>query len=121
VKIRPEQMAALGAAREADLIEESAEHVRVAYPDLAFGRAPAQVEPLVRGIFEEAKGLGLTGARAVLRYVDYRAEIGEGLVSSPAFGWAREILADASLDDDARIARLDRLAYGGPLLPEDEA
>lgn len=118
MKIRPEQMAALGADRLDELVAAACEMVTVRYPHVAYPRTPAELDALVRGYIDEAVRLGLASERGAMRYIEYRIEFREGMWEAPEWAWVRDILLDPALDEAGKIARIDHLAYGAEL-PED--
>ena len=114
MKIRPEQMAALGRDRLDELALDLAEMVTIRYPEVAFPRSPEELSALVRGYVDEAVRLGLVSERGAARYVEYRIEFREGMWHAPEWQWVREILNDPALGEAEKLARIDHLAYGAP-------
>lgn len=112
MKIRPEQMAALGKVRLDELVASIVVMVTTRYPEVAYRRTPAELDALVRGYVDEAVRFGLTSERGATRYVEYRIEFREGMIVSPEWQWARDILSDPALGEADKLARIDHLAYG---------
>lgn len=118
MKIRPEQMAALGADRLGELVAHAVGMVRARYPEVAIPRTPEALDALVRGYIAEATSFGLESELGALRYIEYRIEFRDGMLSDPKWAWVRDILNDPKLDESGKIAHIDHLAYGASL-PED--
>jgi hypothetical protein len=118
MKIRPEQMAALGNDMLDELVGTAAAMITIRYPEVAHSRTPGELDALVRACIDEAVGFGLTSARGALKYIEYRIELREDIMHSPKLAWAREILTDPKLREAQKLARIDHLAYGAPR-PED--
>jgi hypothetical protein len=118
MKIRPEQMAALGADRLDELVATATLKITTRYPEVAYRRTAAALDTLVRDYIAEAARFGIDSERGALRYIEYRIEFREGLLHAPQWAWARDILTDPNLDEAGKLARIDHLAYGAPL-PDD--
>lgn len=118
MKIRPEQMAALGADRLDELVATAVLMISKRYPEVAVPRTPEALDGLVRGYLAEAAGFGLESERCALRYIEYRIEFREGMLHAPRWQWVRDILTDPKLGESGKIAHIDHLAYGASL-PED--
>jgi hypothetical protein len=118
MKIRPEQMAALGNDRLDELVATAAAMVTIRYPEVAYHRTPEELDGLVRGYIDEAVRFGLTSERGALKYIEYRIELREDIQHSPQLEWVREIFTDPALRETDKLARIDHLAYGAAR-PED--
>lgn len=114
MKIRPEQMAALGQDRLDMFVAECAVMVTRRYPEVALWRSPAELDALVRLYIDEAIEYGLSSERGAMKYIEYRVEFRDGLRTSPDFEWAREILTSKLLGEVDKLARIDHLAFGAP-------
>jgi hypothetical protein len=112
MKIRPEQMAAFARDRLDTLVATAAVMVTTRYPEVAIPRTSADLDTLVRGYIDEAGRFGLTSERGALKYIEYRIEFREGMLVSPEWEWAREILNDPALSEAQKLGRIDHLAYG---------
>jgi hypothetical protein len=112
MKIRPEQMAALGKDRLDELVATAAAMVTIRYPEVAYHRTPEELDGLVRGYIDEAMRFGLTSERGALKYIEVRIELREDMMHSAKLEWIREILSDAELGEADKLARIDHLAYG---------
>src|SRR4051812_22247403 len=119
MKILLEQMTSLAVLMKDDFIASASAHVDRAYPEFTYRLTPAQLDTALRGFVQEAARFGLTGEQAVIRYIEYRIESQGGLIEAPEWAWAREILSDPSLGEEAKIARIDAVAYGAPLAEEE--
>ncbi|MBK8256595.1 MAG: hypothetical protein IPK82_28485 [Polyangiaceae bacterium] len=114
MKIRPEQMSALGADRLEMLVDHAGHMLLELYPEVAYRKTPDEQRGLVKKLIGEAVEWGLASEEGALRYIQYRMEFGEGMVNLPKWAWVREILGDKKLTEADKIARIEHLAYGAP-------
>jgi len=106
----------LGLAMTESLLDRMANHVSRAYPERAFDRDPAELRAFLRGILDEAGRFGLRGEATVGRYLEYRLDLGDDLLSHARWRWIVDTLENTSLGEDEKIYMIDTVLYGAPVI-----
>jgi hypothetical protein len=119
IRFSNEQWAAFqeGAAR--DYVRRQREHVQRVYPDVVFGMSPDDVDRMIRGLIDEARGFGLTRRDTVGRFIAYRCELGRRFYEEPLWSRVGAILQDGTMSEREKVDRMDGMFYRGSLLPRE--
>ena len=112
------QWAAFQESAERGYVRQQRERVRRDYPDVVFGMSPDDVDRMIRGLIDEARGFGLTRRDTVGRFIAYRCELGRRFYEEPVWSRVAAILRDGAMSEREKVDRVDGVYRGGPMLPD---
>lgn len=111
------QWAAFRASAERGYIRGQRERVRRDHPDVVFGMSLDDVDRMICGLIDEARGFGLTRRDTVGRFIAYRCELGRRFYEEPLWSRVGAILQDGTMSEREKVDRVDGMFYGGSILP----
>ena len=100
-KIRQAQMDVLAEMSWQAFYEQFHAHAVKAFPDRCRGADRETMMETIRGGRARAERHGLSAERDISRYLNLMFLFGDDFDANPAFGWALQILEDASIGSPA--------------------
>jgi hypothetical protein len=113
--IRKEQMQAMTDRSTENYVRDVEPKLRELYPDKFSSWSQHQAQENLRELANEASHYGLRTAPPLTRFIEYRLEYGETFPNGREWEWALELLERQDLDEENKIAEIDRAVVGGPL------
>ena len=109
LRIRKDQLDALGAAQVAEFERRAAVHLRTFFPDACHVLDDAALREVIRHGIVRAASYGVEGEREVTLYLDVMMTIGHDFDRDFTLPWAYAILVDPELPEpERRMRRLFR-------------
>lgn len=110
LKIRSEQIDALGMGMRGLFVEEMIEHLNAFSPELCQTLGDDQLRPVVCQALERAEGYGLVNRGSVRLFLEMMFLLGSGFDDDPQYPWAREtLLRDDFFNEMYKSGRLEHL------------
>jgi|ERR1700722_11776995 hypothetical protein len=106
LKIRAEQMGALGYARRELFVERGVAAVREHWPQRYFEMGHQQTEALVNAAIHLADKHGFRTGQQQLRFVNLTVALGIDFPKNREMPWAAEVLNDPHLTPEVKLDRL---------------
>lgn len=111
--IRPEQVAALERAALERFVRGRLPEMRRAWPSRCAGMSDEELFDDLRDAAQTAVQHGIGGAESLTAFLHLRMKLGFRFPEAPPFTWARQILAERTLPDHQRLARIIARIAGG--------
>lgn len=106
LKIRSQQLEALGDAASLRFQAACREHAREYWPRQCDELGDDGLNARIEHAIEEAGRFGIESERDVARFFDLYFVWGEGFVDAERTSWARDILEDETLDGPLKVHQL---------------
>jgi hypothetical protein len=108
LRIRPEQMKTMVAARHQEFETNAIAHVRDNLPGRYEALGEEEVRSMIAQAREGSESYGLTDRFDILRYLNHMLVLAPDFDVNPAFPWAQRILTDADLHGSLKMDTLCR-------------
>lgn len=108
LRIREEQLAALGLSSAGTLAENLVEHVAECFPLHFRTLGRERTRQAIERVLARGAELGLIAEHDLCELVNLTFVLGDRFESDPRFAWATEILHDTSIVAEARMRELRR-------------
>lgn len=109
MKIRKEQMDALGAKKAKRFEDRLVAHIQDEYPDVVFDMPEAQVRDRVRACLERARRYDMQTEEDLAAFTELDFELGECFDEQQQ--WAAEVVNDREIDGHQKIVALEEIYY----------